>query len=170
MLPTIERGRGMATRRCCLLLAGCVLGMGLTGCGGLRLGKVSGRITVDGEPVPDGVVMFYPEAGPTAVGEIRPDGTYSLTTQKQGDGAVVGTHRVTIQATKVGPGSMVEPKNIDEELQIARKGPGKGQKWLVPGKVDWVVPEKYSRLQTTTLTARVASGSNTLNFDIPQAK
>jgi hypothetical protein len=143
--------------------------MSLAGCGGLRLGKVSGRVTVGGKPVPSGVVMFYPEAGPTAVGEIRPDGTYTLTTQKPGDGAVVGSHRVTIQATSVGPGSMVEPKTFDEEVSQAR-GTGKRQKWLVPGKVDWIVPEKYSQVKTTTLTAKVEGGKNDINFDIPAGK
>jgi hypothetical protein len=160
----------MATRTCCLLLAAGLLGMVLTGCCGLRLGKVSGRVTVGGKPVPRGTILFYPEAGPTAVGAIRPDGTYTLTTQKPGDGAVVGAHRVTIQATNVGPGSMVEAKSFEEEVERARKGTGKRQMWLVPGKVDWIVPEKYSRVQTTTLTAKVDPGSNTVNFDIPEAK
>jgi hypothetical protein len=159
----------MATRRCCLLTAG-LLGIVLTGCGGLRLGKVSGRITVGGKPVPSGVVMFYPEAGPTAVGEIRSDGTYTLTTKKPGDGAVLGAHRVTVQSTSVAPGSMAEPKSFDEELEMARKGTGKKQKWLVPGKVDWIVPEKYSRVQTTTLTAKVEGPKNEINFDIPAGK
>jgi hypothetical protein len=106
--------------------------------------------------------MFHPDAGPTAVGTIGPDGAYTLTTIKRGDGALVGSHRVTIQATTVGPGSMVEPKSIDEELALRQQG-----KVLVAGKVDWVVPEQYSRVETTDLKAKVDPGSNTLDFDIP---
>src|ERR1700687_5390629 len=103
----------MACPTRCVLLACCLLGMALTGCGGPRLGKVSGRVTVGGKPVTSGTIMFHPDAGPTAVGTIQPDGTYTLTTGKPGDGAVVGAHRVTIQSTTVGEGSLVEPKSID---------------------------------------------------------
>src|SRR5262245_37564353 len=99
----------MTTRMCRLLLAGCLLGLARPGCGGLRLGKVSGKVTVGGKPVTTGTIMFHPASGPTAVGAIGPDGSYTLTTIKKGDGAVVGSHRVTIEATSVGPGSMAEP-------------------------------------------------------------
>jgi hypothetical protein len=155
----------MASRTACLLLAGCLLGLVSTSCsGGPRLGKVSGRVTVGGKPVTSGTIMFHPDAGPTAVAALQPDGAYTLTTIKPGDGAVVGSHRVTIQATNVGPGSLVDPKTFDEEIQLSRKG----GKVLVPGKVTWVVPEKYSRAETSDLTAKVEPGPNTLNFDVPK--
>jgi hypothetical protein len=145
------------------LLVGCLVAVVVAGCGGPRLGRVTGRVTVAGKPVTSGTIMFHPDAGPTAVGTIGPNGTYTLTTIKPGDGALVGSHRVTIQATTVGAGSMVEPKSIDEELALRHKG-----KVLVAGKVEWVVPEKYSRLETTELKAKVDPGSNTLDFDIPR--
>jgi hypothetical protein len=157
----------MTARVRCLLLMGFVLGMVLTGCsGGPRLGKVSGRVTFNGKPVPTGTIMFYPDAGPAAVGAIGPDGTYTLATIKPGDGAVVGSHRVTIQATTVGPGSLVDPKSFEEEMQLAQRKDPKA-KVLVPGKVDWIVQEKYSRPDTTDLTATVLPGTNTIDFLLP---
>jgi hypothetical protein len=159
----IEQGTTMPSRTRCLLLVSCLVAVVLAGCGGPRLGRVTGRVTVGGKPVTSGTIMFHPDAGPTAVGAIGADGTYTLTTFKRGDGALVGSHRVTIEATTVGAGSMVEPKSIDEELAMRQKG-----KVLVAGKVEWVVPEKYSRLETTDLKATVESGANTRDFDIPR--
>ena len=157
----------MAKRTPCLLLMGSLLGMVLFGCnGGPRLGKVSGRVTFKGKPVPTGTIMFHPDAGPAAVGAIGSDGTYTLTTIKSGDGAVVGSHRVTIQATTVGPGSLADPKSFEEEMELAQRKDPKA-KVLVPGKVNWLVPEKYSRPDTTDLTAQVQSGTNTIDFPLP---
>lgn len=146
-----------------LLLGGCLLGLFLTGCGGVQLGTVTGQVTVNRKPVSNGTIMFHPDDGPTAVGALGSDGTYTLTTIKPDDGAVVGAHRVTIQATSVGAGSLVDPRSFDEEVQLSRKG----GKVLVAGKVTWLVPEKYSRLETSGLTAKVGPGTNVLDFDIP---
>lgn len=150
-------------------LGGLLLAAGLlaaAGCGGPRLAPVSGRVTVGGKPVPEGVVMFHPADGPTAVGAIK-DGAYTLTTFKPGDGALVGDHKVTISATSVGAGSMVEAASLDEEMARAGK---KGVKWLVAGEVKWVVPEKYSKPESTDLKAAVADSANTIDFDIPAGK
>jgi len=77
---------------------------GLGGCSsgnGLTLGKVRGTITYEGEPVRGGEVLFVPDTtkgtgGPPAAGIIAPDGSYIMSTQESGDGAVVGVHNVAI--------------------------------------------------------------------------
>src|SRR5262245_8491093 len=94
------------------ILASCPCGCG----GGPRLAKVTGRVTVAGKPLTTGTIMFHPESGPTAVGGIGSDGVYALTTNER-EGAVIGSHRVTIEATSVGPGSLVEPKSLEEEIK-----------------------------------------------------
>jgi len=134
------------------------------GCGGPRLGKVAGKVTVAGRPVTTGTIMFTPDSGPSAVGAIGPDGGYTLTTVKSGDGALVGKHRVTIESTTVGPGSLADPASFEEELKLASQP----TKILVPGKVVRVVPDKYSQLSTTDLKADVAAGSNAIDFDLPR--
>jgi hypothetical protein len=158
----------MPPRASWLLLPIVVTLLALCGCGGgLSLGQVTGKVSVGGARVKSGTIMFHPKSGPAAVATIQPDGSYTLTTLKPGDGAVVGPHRVTIQATTVGEGSLIEPKSIDEEVKLAQKK-APGGKILVAGKVTWVVPEKYSRLETSDLTAQVASGPNTIDFEIPK--
>jgi hypothetical protein len=134
-----------------------------TGCFNNGLAKVSGVVTVAGQPVPSGTIMFTPTGGPAAVGEIK-NGNYTLTTYQPGDGAWIGSHRVVIQATSIGPSSIIEPKSIEDEINPA---PGTSGKILVPGKVTWLVPEKYSQSHTTPLTAEVKKGNNVLPFDLP---
>jgi hypothetical protein len=146
----------------------CLAGLLAAGCGGPKIAPVRGRVTVNGQPVPDGKIRFIPEHGRPAIGSIAADGTYTLTTNKPGDGALVGTHRVSIMATKVGPGSFGEPKSREEELELLKKR--HPTKWLVAGKVEWLVPEKYSRPETSGLTATVEDKKNEINFDIPAGK
>jgi hypothetical protein len=86
---------------------------GLTagGCGGPSrppLGKVHGKVTYRGKPLTFGSVVFMPVAGmgdegPTGAGQpssgtIQPDGSYELTTDTPGDGAIVGEHKVVVVA------------------------------------------------------------------------
>ena len=40
----------------------------------------------------------------------------------------------------------------------------------VAGKVEWLVPEKYSRPETSGLTAQVEDKNNEIDFDIPAGK
>jgi hypothetical protein len=51
-------------------------------------------------------------------------------------------------------------------MQLAQRKDPKA-KVLVPGKVDWLLPEKYSRPDTTDLTATVEPGTNTIDFLLP---
>jgi hypothetical protein len=135
----------------------------LAGCGGEQLGRVTGRVTVAGTPVTGGTIQFVPDTGKAAIGSIEPDGTYSLTTYRAGDGALVGPHKVVIHCTHVGAGSIV-PATFEDELKPAK---GDSGKMLVPGRVEWVVPERYSQLSSTDLSATVARGDQTINFDVP---
>jgi hypothetical protein len=149
-----------------LLALVCLPAAFLSGCGGPKLAKVSGKVTYNGKPVTGGKIMFYPESGRMAMGEIALDGTYSLTTFKAGDGALVGSHRIAIESTKVGPGSMETPKTFEEEM----KGVAPGGKILVAGKVEWLVPEKYSRPETSGLTRTVEHRDNKIDLDLPAGR
>jgi hypothetical protein len=73
------------------------------GSGNFKTAKVTGKITVGGKLVTGGDVMFMPlgknengQSGKAARGQIRADGTYSLTTYDAFDGAVIGKHQVTL--------------------------------------------------------------------------
>src|SRR5262245_39016229 len=70
-----------------------------TGCGdGLppRV-PVSGKVTIDGQPVTFGSVRFVPAGGGRqATAQIDKDGSFTLTAYEPGDGCVPGTHRVAV--------------------------------------------------------------------------
>ncbi len=129
----------------------------ITGCGSSQPAtvSVSGRITYAGKPVSTGQIMFQPEQGQPAMGEIDADGRYTLSTFKPGDGAVLGKHCVTIEAKRESGGSA--PKSRREELSAGYR----------PPVVQRLVPEKYAYPETTTLTAEVTSDTKTIDFDLP---
>ena len=59
--------------------------------------SVKGKVTYKGQPLTSGVVHFEPDGyGRPATGKLQPDGSYTLSTMKEGDGAVAGEHIVTI--------------------------------------------------------------------------
>ena len=64
----------------------------------LPLSLVTGKVTLDGKPLPKGIVAFTPEHGHGATGVIQQDGSFTLSTYLPGDGAVVGIHQVTVSA------------------------------------------------------------------------
>jgi hypothetical protein len=87
--------------------------LALPGCGGgpslPPRAKVTGQVTLDGKPLPTGMVTFVPDrsrgtSGPMAVGGIDSTGHYQLTSDRQseGDGAVVGFHLVRVIANEPG--------------------------------------------------------------------
>jgi hypothetical protein len=79
-----------------LLVAPCC-GCGSAGGRTPELIPVKGKVTRKGQPVTKGVVRFQPDGyGRMATGRLQSDGTYVLTTLKDGDGVVAGPHRVFI--------------------------------------------------------------------------
>ncbi|HJZ53797.1 MAG TPA: carboxypeptidase-like regulatory domain-containing protein [Gemmataceae bacterium] len=135
------------TRLCyCLLLlvAGCS--------GGPDLAPVSGRITLDGKPLADATVGFYPVGANTDVmstGRTNSNGEYSLkTVMKNQPGAVVGQHRVSIT---------VEPDLTGSDLPADQLG-----KVARPPKL----PARYQG-QESELNCNVPPGGKTdANFDL----
>jgi hypothetical protein len=60
--------------------------------------QVKGKVTYKGQPVTKGVVRFEPDGyGRNATGQLQSDGTFVLSTLKEGDGVVAGEHRVSIE-------------------------------------------------------------------------
>jgi hypothetical protein len=121
------------------------------GCGSGRpkTAVVRGTVTYKGKPVPNGTITFTPNSGPTATGEIAPDGSYQLTTFRKGDGAVLGEHKVVVVAMQ---------KNNDPNIEAFTPLPPP------------IVPTKYTSLATTDLKAEVKDEDNTINFDLKDDK
>ncbi len=125
--------------------------LSLAGCGSnqLKTAVVRGTVSYNGKPVPNGTISFIPKAGPSATGEIQPDGSYTLTTYRQGDGAVLGQHTVVIVAMQDMSNRLPEQRNP-----------------LPPP----IIPEKYTSVATSDLRAEVKDEENTINFPLIDEK
>jgi hypothetical protein len=73
-----------------------------SGCGDGRPARVavSGKVTIDGAPVARGNIKFVPEHGRPSFGNIREDGSFMLTCYDGADGALLGKHRVQVDANR----------------------------------------------------------------------
>jgi len=132
-----------------------VLALILSGCGGNRnrprTAKVTGVVTYDGKPIPSGSLLFVPVGGGSpAQGNIATDGTYTLGTFTESDGAILGDFKVMITAwsqPRGGPG-------LPEDAIRGDAGPIS------------LIPEIYGDLEKSGLTATVKDEKNTINFDL----
>jgi hypothetical protein len=133
--------------RICLMLATVVVLAGCSAGDQFPTEKVSGKITYKNQPVTTGTVVFVPNGDmPSATGEIKPDGTYELTTYEENDGAVIGTHQIMVTAVE----------DMANKLPEERSGTPRS-----------LVPQKYSNYSTSGLTAEVKEGEpNTVNLEL----
>ena len=120
--------------------------IGLAGCQPSNMGSVSGKVTLDGEPVSEALLQFKPlSGGGNSMAKTNETGFYTLSYTRDVEGAEVGEHEVRINSGWPG-------------LNGSPGGPG----W-VPERV----PPKYN--QKTELKAKVKPGSNTMNFELEGA-
>lgn len=154
---------------------------GLAGCGdGLpKTYKATGKVVYKDLPVEGAVVTFELATGSVATGVTNAEGQFELTTFSQGDGAVAGTHIVTVRKTKGGlvvpkVQTTVDVKSMEEankkqtvEMQEKMKKGG-GQKLasaISPPTTD-VLPVKYSKKETSPLKSTVTHDANANDFSI----
>jgi hypothetical protein len=135
-----------------------ILLMGVAvGCGE-RLYPVNGKVTFEGKPLPGGgSISFVPKEGQkhrAAGGEIKEDGTFVLTTERPGDGAMAGDYRVVIHQTTEKEGA-----NIGDTGKVGPKGTS------LPKEAR--IHDKYSDHYNSPLNAKVeAKSSNEINFTL----
>lgn len=122
--------------------------------------KVSGKVTMNGTPVPKATVSFQPTAagGRAAVGITDDAGQYTLTTFTAGDGAVAGDYGVAIVKVEEGAGSTVGTANTEQYI------PPEGMK--EPPPVKSLIPARFNSPRESGLKATVGSGNNTFDFEL----
>ena len=140
----------------------------IAGCGGDNSGlaqrySVSGKVTYKGAAVPTGTIVFEPTnpappAGRHASGTIE-NGSYSLTTSGEDEGALPGEYKVLVLATTVDMRGLAKEKG-----GLMHQGDADFQKIVKEGKS--LVPQKYAKSETSTLTYKVEPRSQTKDFDL----
>ena len=122
--------------------------MFIAGCGqqtGPELAAVTGKITLDGQPLPRVNLRFIPEqpGGSPSFGGTNANGQYKLLFNAQRTGAMLGKHRVEIEPASVETDESGKP---------------------VPGAQVVKLPPKYTR--AGALTADIKAGKNTVDFEL----
>jgi hypothetical protein len=137
----------------------------IAGCGsnGPETVKVRGIVSLDGKPVEDATVGFTPkDGGRPAMGTTDASGQFTLTTFTPGDGAVVGTHTVTVSKIR-SSGQQVDASTVPAGSNaMPLSGP------TAPGaiKIQWVVPPKYADPKTSGFTVDVKRGMEPVTLDL----
>lgn len=98
---------------------------------------VSGRVLLDGQPMPFGQIQVDVAGQRASSGQIR-DGRFVLGCFEFADGCVPGTHPVIVEASK----------------------------YLGPTKVQWFAPPKYASLATSDLTITVDGPTDDLVIEL----
>ncbi|MGI9178036.1 MAG: hypothetical protein ACR2IT_09295, partial [Pirellulales bacterium] len=100
-----------------------------------RVVPVRGKVLYNGQPLPFGTVMFQPDKGQPAAGELATDGSFTLSSYALNDGAVPGKHLVSIKCFEgQRPG-----KQVQGDVSL--------------GKL--LIPLKYSRFGSSDLTVDI---------------
>lgn len=105
---------------------------------------LKGRVLLKGEPVKFGAVVFLSQSGHVGFGNIQPDGSFQVTTFRDDDGVVLGTHKVAVIAVDYNQPPPEPP------AKLAESG----------------VPERYTRFETTPLRAEVTREIKQIEFDL----
>ena len=130
----------LSTRFSALLFLAVVAGA-VSGCGDGRPArvKVSGYITVEGQPLKFGGVSFKPvDGGRAAGGGVNSDGQYLTTMYKLNDGLPPGSYMVAVNAVE----------NINYKSQR------------------WHAPKSYSEHATAGLSVEITEETTDLNFEL----
>ena len=143
------------SRRACLSATLAVAAVLPLGCGssGPEMVPIRGTVKFDGTPLTGGTVEYIPTEpqGRKAIGRIADDGTFELTTFKDGDGAIVGSYKVVVTALAPHPG---EPT---AEQLLANGGKAIRRQSLIP--------DHYSDAEASGISDDVTSDHSGV-FDI----
>lgn len=148
-----------------LLVAGCTW-LGCKGSDRPATYPVRGTVTYHGQPLVDAAVTFMADgASRAAVGKTDQAGSFQLTTYEQHDGAVPGSHVITVKKYDSEPpsppvasadGSVDPAAEANYTAAMAR--------WQMTAKL--AVPQKYTDRKTSDLRREVMAGENVFEIEL----
>lgn len=119
------------------------------GCGGgPATGKLSGKVTVNGKPLPNGMIMLVVDGKANLIAGIQ-DGAYSI------EKVPVGKASIGVRETQPA---------VDSPITKPEAGKPPITKTAPPPSS--MVPSKYERPETSGLSTTIAKGANEFNIDI----
>jgi hypothetical protein len=130
-----------------LMTIGLLILVGIAGCKSVeKLGRVSGKVTFQGSPVAEGMVLFSCiDKGVNMTATLQSDGSYEIIMAK-GAGLPLGTYRVCVNPPPTFyPIGQAAPKQTKQYPSI---------------------PMKYRKYETSGLTINVKDGDNRLDIEM----
>jgi hypothetical protein len=124
--------------------------------------SVSGTVTYQNKILKGGTVMFH-TAGGKYSGNIRPDGTYSITDVPAGD------HVVTVETESANPKQVVGGRYAEQyqgQAKEASKRPGAPSSVAPPAENYLKIDSKYADAKTSPLKATLSAGRQTKDFNL----
>jgi hypothetical protein len=102
---------------------------------------VSGTVTIDGQPLTYGSIMFMNTSTRPAGGAIDSQGRFTLSCYEAADGAIIGHHRVKVNAS--------QPVTTDS--------------------VRWLAPKKYADENTSGIEVEVTEPTDDVKIELKWA-
>ncbi len=136
-----------------LIVSMSILSLAQSGCGGSDrpvLGRVTGSVMMDNQPVAGVAVTFQPDKGRPAIGKTDQNGDFQLMYMPETPGCKVGHCRVEIG---YGEG---EDEGVEMEGDDVVQTPGDSGKKTIPARYN----------TETELEADVKPGENVFDFDL----
>ena len=131
------------SRLCCLLAFAAAWAAGCSS--GLPYGDVQGEVTLDNQPLSEGIVRFVPVDGKTPTASALIEGG------KFSERVPIGRHRVEISSPRL-------PKGLTSSKQMKRGTVDEGS------ALEELLPERYN--VRSELKAEVNKGTNEVRFDL----
>lgn len=133
------------------------------GCGeSTPSGTVSGKITLEGEPVAAGNEIFFEQRsrGLIAAGVVEEEGRYSLNYN--------GSHRIPLGDYVVFVGAPESNMSEKEFYELKRKVDAefRSRGENPPLSPDWTLPAQYYQSNTSPLRETVQQGENTIDIEL----
>jgi hypothetical protein len=154
----------------CLVV--CLFPAGCSRSGRPTVAPVRGQVTYQAKPLAGATVAFLcPGAPRLAVGTTDDAGNYRLTTFEPYDGAIIGTHVVTVnvfasepEVVVLGPdppaGAKAMSNSIDDAMKRSVRQIQKADKAKPP------IPLNYTERRTSNLRKEVGTGDNVINIEL----
>ena len=138
---------------------------------------VSGRVTLDGQPLNDSSITFTAiSAGIEASGLINKDGTYVVTTMEGGMNP--GKYTVTFAPLKPETDAVIEQLQrqylagqglsgaLEQDLKAEDPNPSAAREKLIGRLPPGTIPMKYRASNTSKLSVEVVDGRNKFPFEL----
>jgi hypothetical protein len=140
------------------------------GCGGsdhLPLAPVTGTVMLDGQPLPEGRILFRPDAGRAGRGKVENGVIVQAATYGINDGLVLGRHKIAIQPipeVERVAASTATGSSADGETKVPRPSYIQGLREQQAKAAE--IPVKYQDVDGSGLTAEITEDGNELTLEL----